>query len=103
MAAVLKAVPASPIADTIRTLTAIQTAAIAALPDAEKVVIELPHTSDADPSLRLVLTLKALTDPAETLFVLRRNLVEGVRFGAPNLRAGDHKRHIITANIEVSA
>lgn len=100
MATVLKSVAVSPLAASIHTLGMVQRFAKQALPDAETIVVELPNVVEGEPWARLVVTLKPLAEPAESLFVIRRNLVNGCRLGNPVLSAGDRKRHVITVRIE---
>lgn len=102
MATAFKPAPISAFAASVNTLGMVQRLAKQAMPDAETVTVELPNVDEGEPFARLVITLKALAEPAETMFIIKRNLVEGVKLGAPNLTAGDRKRHLITVRIEES-
>lgn len=103
MVALLKSAPKNAIRDAISRLGLTQRFAKQALPDADLVTVELPNVIGADPYARLVVTLKPLADPAESMFTIKRNLVPGVRLSNPMLRAGENKRHVIIANIEGEA
>lgn len=70
-----------------------------AIPEAKSVTVELTEAH----TLRLVIKLGSLAYPAETVFVLRRDLIPGYRFDAIDTTRenGSFGRHIITANVKI--
>lgn len=105
MATVLKSVPKPVhIGDALAALSACQFALQQALPDVGDITIELTPDRDGKGGLfRARIELKPLADPAETVFVLNRNLVEGYRFYAVcHSKASDTRRTVVTANIDVT-
>lgn len=106
MATVLKMKTVEPIhiGDALTALSKVQVALQQNLPDAGDITIELTPDRDGKGGMfRARIELKALSDPAETVFILTRNLIDGYRFYCVSHTKSPGNRHFtVIAQIAVN-